>query len=280
VALAAALGFGSSCLAGEKAQAQQKGGGEGLVEHLQDLQLSDAQEAKIEEIRKEFQPKIKEAAKALGGIVKEEVQKISAVLSADQKVKVKEMKDERKELKLAGLCVKLAHLRELDLTDAEVAKIGEIHKDCHSKVVKAMKELSGLLTDEQKQARADALKAGKNRKEVWAAVKLTADQKQKVMDVCKEVRSLVHDELQQMKKLLTEEQKAKLQDFKDERKELVRDRMCHMIANGKELNLTDTQKSQIAAIRKEYRPKVQEAGNELRSLIREEVAMIVAAMKG
>src|SRR5262249_5111604 len=264
----------------EKAQAQQKGGGEGLVAHLQDLQLTDAQEAKIEEIRKEFQPKIKNAAKALGGIFKEEVEKISAVLTAEQKVAIKEMKDERKELKHAELTMKIAHLKELDLTDAEVAKIGEIRKEFHPKIVKAMKELSGLLTDEQKKAREDGLKGGKNCKEVWAAVKSTGDQKQKVMDVRKEVKSLVHEELQQIKNLLTEEQKAKLQDFKDERKELVRDRMCHMISNSKELKLTADQKSKIVAIRKEYRPKVQEAGNELRSLIREEVAMIVAAMKG
>ncbi len=55
--------------------------------------------------------------------------------------------------------------------------------------------------------------------------------------------------------------------------------MAHRIANLRDLNLTDEQKSQIAEIRKEYRPRVQEAGNRLRSLAREEVEMIVAVLK-
>src|SRR5262245_12101743 len=47
-----------------------------LVERIQDLPLSDAQEAKIAEIRKESRAKIQEAAKELGALSKEEVQKI------------------------------------------------------------------------------------------------------------------------------------------------------------------------------------------------------------
>jgi hypothetical protein len=36
----------------------------------------------------------------------------------------------------------------------------------------------------------------------------------------------------------------------------------------------------LAAIRKEYRGKVHEAGNKLRTVIREEVEAIVAVLKG
>ena len=56
-------------------QAKDKGVGQGLAERLQDLNLTDAQEAKIAEIRKEYQPKVQEAAKELAAIVKEEVGK-------------------------------------------------------------------------------------------------------------------------------------------------------------------------------------------------------------
>ena len=49
--------------------------------------------------------------------------------------------------------------------------------------------------------------------------------------------------------------------------------------NSKDLNLTDDQKSQIATIRMECRPKVHEAGNKLRTTVREEVDAILAVMK-
>jgi Spy/CpxP family protein refolding chaperone len=55
--------------------------------------------------------------------------------------------------------------------------------------------------------------------------------------------------------------------------------MAHRIANLKDLNLTDEQKTKIADIRKECRPKVHEAGNKLRAIVREEVEAIVAVIK-
>ena len=54
----------------------------------------------------------------------------------------------------------------------------------------------------------------------------------------------------------------------------------HWIANRKDLNLTEGQKAQIAQIRKEYRPKVQEAGNKLRGTVKEEVDAILVIFKG
>ena len=90
---------------------------------------------------------------------------------------------------------------------------------------------------------------------------------------------LVRDEMDKIRSVLTETQQEKLQEIKDERPERVRDRMCHRIANLQDLNLTDDQKSRIAEIRKEYRPKVQEAGNRLRAAIREEVEAVHAVLK-
>jgi Spy/CpxP family protein refolding chaperone len=140
--------------------------------------------------------------------------------------------------------------------------------------------LQGLLTDDQKKARQEALRAGKKHREVVEALKLTDEQKTKVQAVCKEVGELVREQMEKMRDVLSAEQKEKLEELKDERKDRVRDRMAHRIANFKELNLTEDQKAQIADIRKEYRPKVHEAGNKLRATIREEMEAIMAVIKG
>src|SRR6516225_1494131 len=57
-----------------------KGVGAGMAERMQDLNLTDEQEAKIAEIRKDCQPKIREAGKDLAIVVKQEMEKIRAVL--------------------------------------------------------------------------------------------------------------------------------------------------------------------------------------------------------
>jgi Spy/CpxP family protein refolding chaperone len=249
-----------------------------LVE-VQDLNLTDEQETKIADIRKECGPKVQEAAKELAGIVKEEVEKVRAILTPDQKAKLEADREERKERRAEGLAQRIARLDDLDLTDAESAKIGDIRKEYRPKIEKAMQELGGILTDEQKKTREAALKAGQKRREVLEALKLTDEQKEKVLAVCKNVGALVREEMEQIRDVLSEEQKAQLAELKDERKERVRDRMACKIANLKDLNLTDEQKTQITDIRKEYRPKVQEAGNKLRGAIREELEAIAAVIK-
>jgi Spy/CpxP family protein refolding chaperone len=278
-----ALGVGAALYATLPAAAEQKADdkvGVVVVERIQDLQLTDAQEAKIADIRKEYRTKVQEAAKGLSTLVKEEVEKVEGVLTPEQKKKLAEFKEERKELRAERLSERIAHVEELDLTDAEVAKILEIRKECRPRIEKAMQGLEGLLTDEQKKARTEALEAGKKRKEVIASLKLTDDQKAKVEAACKEVGTAVREELEKIRDVLTEGQKEKVQEFKDERRDRVRDRKAHAIANAKELNLTDDQKAKIMAIRKEFAPKVHEAGNKLRATVREEVEAIVAVIKG
>jgi Spy/CpxP family protein refolding chaperone len=261
------------------AQAERKDVAAGLAERIQDLNLTDAQEAKIADIRKEFRPKVQDAAKELAGVVKEEVDKIQAVLTPEQKEKLQAMKDERAERREECLTHVIANLKELDLTDTEMTKIGEIRKEYRPKIAKAMEGLSGTLTDAQKKAREEALTAGKNRKEVLEAIKLTDQQREKVQAAGKEVATLVREEMEKIGDVLDAEQKEKLLELKDERKERVRDRRAHAMANFKDLNLTDDQKTKIADIRKEYRPKVHEAGNKLRTTVREEVSQIVAVIK-
>jgi Spy/CpxP family protein refolding chaperone len=251
-----------------------------LAARVQDLNLTDDQEAKIAEIRKEYRPKVQEAGKELAGIVKEEMDKVQAVLTPEQKTKLEAAKEERQERRAEGLAQRLAHLDELDLTEGERVKIADIRKENRPKIEKAVKELQGLLSDDQKKAREEALKAGKNRREVLQALNLTADQKEKVQAVCKEISTIVREEMEQIRDVLSAEQKEQLPDIKEERRERVRDRMAHRVANLKDLNLTEEQKTQIGDIRKEYRPKVHEAGNKLRGNVREEVEAIVAVIKG
>jgi Spy/CpxP family protein refolding chaperone len=253
---------------------------EKLVERFQELDLTDAQEAKITSIREESRPKVEAAAKSLSAIAKEEADKVTALLTPAQKEKLAELKEERAEVRGEGLSEKLARLDELDLTDAEMAQIRAIRKEIRPNVAKAMEQLRGTLTEEQRTARDVALQASKSRAEVLAAMKLSDDQKQKVREVGKEFRTSVRDELQKLGNLLDEQQKAKLVELKDERREDVRDRRAHRIANLKELNLTEDQRTKIAEIRTEYRPKVQEAGNKLRAAVRDEVKAIAEVVKG
>jgi Spy/CpxP family protein refolding chaperone len=222
---------------------------------------------------------VQAAAKELRDLVKEEVEKLSAVLTAEQKQKLQTFKDDREEHREECLAHAIANLKELDLTEAEMTQIGEIREEYRPKMEKAAEVLSDLLTDEQKKARTEALAAGKNRKEVWQSVKLTNEQREKIKGVAKELGSLLKEEVQKIGSVLAAGEKEKLQEARAERKELVRDRMAHRIANREELALADEQKEKLAAIRQEYRPKIQEAGNKLRASVREEVQMIAAVIK-
>jgi len=257
-----------------------KSSGATHAEKMQDMHLSDEQESKITEVRKTYRPKVTEAKKELASLIKEEVDKIRDVLTPEQKTKLAATKEERREHREESLAEGIAHLEDLDLTEAEMAKIGEIRKDYRPKFTKAMEGLKGVLSDEQRKMREEALKAGKNRKEIIMSLKLTDEQKGKVEAACKEVGSLVRDEMAKIRDLLSEGQKEKLPEFKDERHDRIRDRTAHWIANLKDLSLTNDQMNKIMDIRKDYRSKVHEAGNKLRATIREEVDMIVSVIKG
>jgi Spy/CpxP family protein refolding chaperone len=208
------------------------------------------------------------------------VEKVRAVLTPEQRTKLEAAREERKEHRAECLAQRIAHLEELDLTEAEMTKIGDIRMEFRPRIEQAMRQLHGLLTDQQKQARQEALQAGKKRREVLQSMNLTDAQREKLHAVGKEVATLVREEMEKVRDVLTAEQRETLQDLRAERRERVRDRMAHRIANLQDLNLTDAQKTQIADIRKEFRPKVQEAGNKLRALVREEVEAIVAILKG
>jgi Spy/CpxP family protein refolding chaperone len=257
------------------------GGGESLAERIQDLNLTDAQEAKIADIRKDCRTKIQQTDRELATLVKEEVDKIRDVLTVAQKQKLQDLKEEREERRLeGGLAQRVAHLKELDLSEDEVTKIQSIQREERPRVVRAMETLKGLLTEQQRKAREQGLSAGKTRREVLTSLNLTPDQKQKVETAAKDVGAVVRDELEKIKDVLTASQQEKLGELKEERREHVRDHMAHRVANFKELNLTPDQKTKIDAIRQEFRPRIHEAGNRMRAEIRQELEMILAVIKG
>jgi Spy/CpxP family protein refolding chaperone len=279
VALGAALLLCASLRAADDTKKVQDGE-QGMVERLQDLNLTDEQEAKIADIRKVNRPKIEEAAKDLVAVFKEEVEKARGVLTGEQLQKIQEFKEEDRARRLEGLAETIAHLREFDLTNAEMTQIVEIRKEFRPKIEEALKKFVGTLNEDQKKAREEALTAGKSRKEVGQALNLTGEQKEKIENAGKDLATLVREEMERIRSVLSDEQQQQLTELKDERKERVRDRMAHRIANAAELNLTEEQKTKLADIRKEFRPKVHEAGNKLRAAIKEEVESIVAVMKG
>jgi Spy/CpxP family protein refolding chaperone len=253
---------------------------ERMAETMADLNLTDEQETKIAEVRKENRPKIQEATKELTTLVKDEVEKVREILTPEQKEKCHALKEERKERRIEGLAARMAHLRDLDLTDSEIAQIEEIREAARPKVQSLMKDLTAVLTDEQKEAREKALKAGESRREVRESLNLTPEQREKAEAIGKELVSVVKDELEKMRNVLTAEQQEKLPELKDERRDRVRDRMACAIVNFAEVNLSDEQRTKISAVREEFRPKIQEAGNKLRAAVREEVSQILPIVKG
>jgi periplasmic protein CpxP/Spy len=249
-----------------------------FVVTIQDLPLSEQQEARINDIRKEYRPKVEQSAKQLKTLATEEVDQIRNALSPEQREKIRTMLTERAQFRIESLAQTIANLKELDLSEDELAKIEKIHSEFRPKTAAVMKEWKGLLTDTQKEARKEAIEAGKPRREVLAALNLTSDQKEQLESVGKQLKDLVADEADQIRGVLSPEQREKLQDFRAERKERVRDRLAQRIANLQELNLTDQQKTTLMNIRQEYRPKIQEAGDKLRASVGEEVQKIVGVL--
>jgi len=147
-------------------------------------------------------------------------------------------------------------LKGLNLTDDQKAKVKELHKEYGPKF-KAVAD--GILTTDQQKARDDAVKAakaeGKKGPEVWKAamnaVKLTDDQKAKLMEAMKPLHKEVHTKLLA---ILTSEQREQL-------KQKCSAATSHHHALGmaghgfKGLNLTDDQKAKVKELHKEFHEK-------------------------
>jgi Spy/CpxP family protein refolding chaperone len=280
-ALAVAIAvYPKSVAADEPAAENKDAAAKGMAERLADLNLTDEQEAKIRDVRKECKPKVQEAAKELAGLVKDEIDKVREILTPEQREKIKALEEERKENRAEHLAARLSHLRDLKLSDAEKAQFEEIREEYQPKVEQLRMQLAGVLTDEQKKAREEGLKAGKTRREIRESFNLSSEQKEKFESIGKEMVAVVREELAKMKSVLSTSQREELTELKGERRERARDRLVCAIVNLKDLDLTDEQKSKIAAVREEFRPKVHEAGNKLRAAVRDEVAQILDVVRG
>jgi Spy/CpxP family protein refolding chaperone len=250
------------------------------LDKMAELILAEEQETRLRDIRQEFSAKIAKAGKDLAALAKEEVTEIRTVLTPAQNKRVEALKLEPLDHKVEGLAQRLAGLAILDLTQAELAKIREVREQYRPKIEKALKNLDTVLGREQTKARTDAINSGKTASQVMADLKLTDTQKEAVAAIGKTLSSLVKEELEKLKGILDQDQKVLLLTLEGEGVDHVRDQLAHRIANIKELKLTDQQKKAISRIRNDYRPKVREAGNNLRALIRQEMTMIAAVLKG
>ena len=106
----------------------------------------------------------------------------------------------------------------VELTADQKAKVEEVQKEFRPKMQAVQQKHEGILTDEQKKARAEAMKAvresGKKwqeaRKAVEDAVKLTDEQKAKMADVQKEMGELRKETHEKVMAILTPEQQEQL----------------------------------------------------------------------
>ena len=97
--------------------------------------------------------------------------------------------------------------KSLTLTDDQKAKLADVCKEFGPKLVEAHKGTE-VLTPEQKAAQAAALKAAQE------AVKLTADQKAKVVAARKQIAALEKELHEKILSVLTAEQKEQLKPAK------------------------------------------------------------------
>ena len=118
-------------------------------------------------------------------------------------------------------------LKGLNLTDDQKAKLGELKKEYGPKFKEEATKRESLLTDEQKKAREEAVKAAKaagektrdSWKDVKNAVKLTDEQKTKMAELRKETEVLHKEVREKITALLTPEQKAQLKEKREQRRE-------------------------------------------------------------
>src|SRR5579872_6116521 len=172
--------FPKAAPAYQQASETKEGASEGITEGLVDLSLTEDQETKLADLRKELRPKIQEAAKELASLVKDEVDKVKEVLTPEQREKVKALTEARKEHRFGRLAARIAHLKELELSDGEMAQFEEIREEYRPKLEKLRKEMAAVLTDEQKKTREEGLKDGKSRRDIRQSLNLSAEQKEKV----------------------------------------------------------------------------------------------------
>lgn len=177
-----------------------------------------------------------------------------------------------------------AMLQGVNLTDDQKAKVEAVKQEYGAKFKEDRGKIDSILTEAQRKARDEAVKAaraaGKRGEEVWtaakAAVTLTDEQKAKMAEVRKGGEALRKEAHEKIMAILTTEQKEQLKKSHEGM------RGHPQMGRGGEmlegLNLTDEQKANVAEIRKEYAPKLEEAGKDVKALRKEVHEKILACL--
>ncbi len=114
----------------------------------------------------------------------------------------------------------MSWLKDIDLSEEQEAKLKEIIKEAGPKLVEVRKKMADVLTDAQKTARQEAIKAareaGKKGKEMReameAAVELTDEQKEAMKEIRKEMQEAMKTVQEQVMALLTPEQREAVKE--------------------------------------------------------------------
>lgn len=122
---------------------------------------------------------------------------------------------------------RLANVKGLNLTDDQKTKLEALKKEYQPKNKEARAKLDSIVTDEQKKARDEAMKAakaaGKKGREVFeagrAAMKFTDEQKTKMQEAFKAMGELRKEINGKVMNVLTPEQKDLLKKMRPPRKE-------------------------------------------------------------
>ncbi len=145
---------------------------------------------------------------------------ISAPLMAQEKDRKKGGKRPKAAAREGFTVVPKQWLEGLELTAEQKEKLEELNKEYGPKLKEARAKMDGIVTDEQKKARAEAMKAAKEagkkgkelREAVDAAVQLTDEQKAKMAEVKKAMGPLQREIREKFMALLTPEQKEVIKE--------------------------------------------------------------------
>jgi len=140
-----------------------------------------------------------------------------APLMAADKDKKKKKRKKGKKARVVNV-VRLPKSVRDTLTDEQKKQIAAINKQYAPKLVELVKKRAGIITPDQRRARAEAIKAARKagkkgkelRKAVADSVKITDEQKKQMQALRKEFRSLRAEVNKKVRALLTDDQRAKL----------------------------------------------------------------------
>lgn len=192
---------------------------------LNGVDLTDDQKAKVEEVKKEYGPKLKEARKEIDGILTADQRKVRDEAVKAAKAAGKRGEEIWKDAKAAAT-----------LTDEQIAKMADLRKTVHALRKEAREKIVAILTPEQRQQVKKPRDGMRSHLQMgWCGemlkdLDLTDEQKAKIEDLNKEYRPKIEEARKNVDVLrkeahekvlayLTPEQKEQLKLKCEQRKE-------------------------------------------------------------